>query len=216
MLQMANAITWSPQLRSRATDLCELRGDTIRIFNNMRDQIDDLPEGQEYPDSPDAFFILGGYSWKMNRFRIWLLHFDAHQKKFTYRRAKKWKGVRGHKQICLTGSNVVEAKQRIIDLLRKRKRLSIGGFDMEPFEVLRDMIRDDRYKEIGGPPQMIKIYRSMNTRPYSIFWPNRESLKVSFLGRQLLDYEKIDSKVLDPDSLELEDLPPYSLRKINR
>lgn len=212
MLQMANAIASFPQSRSRAMDLCDMKGHTVRVFNHMRDQIHDLPKGQNQPETPDALFLLAGYSWQKERFCIWLLHFDARTKKFTYRPTRGWRGVKGHKLISLTGENADEAKQRIIDLLRKRKRLTVGGFDMEPFEVLRDMIRDGTYPMIGGPPQMLKIYRHMNVRPYAIFWPNRESMRISLLGRPLLKYEVIEHLVLDPDTLKLEEPPSYELR----
>lgn len=190
-----------------------MKGHTIRVFNHMRDQFHDLPTAKKNPDPPGALFLLGGYSWKKERFYIWLLHFDPQAKKFTYRPSKLWKGVKGHKQIYLTGNHVDEAKHRIINLLRGRKKLTVGGFDMEPFEVLRDMIREKKYPEIGGPPQMLKIYRHMNTRPYAIYWPDRNSMKISYLGRPLLDYENPEYGVFNPDSLEIEKLPSFNNRQ---
>ena len=103
----------------------------------------------------------------------------------------------------MAGDYVVEAKERLVTLLRERRRLTVGGFDMEPFEVLRDMIRDSSFSTIGGPPQMLKIYRHMNTRPYAIYWPDRAAQSMSYMGRPMLDYETVEHGVLDPDSLEL-------------
>lgn len=213
MIQMANAIASFPASRSRAMDLCDMKGHTIRVFNHMRAQMHDLPNGRSNPDPPDAYFLLAGYSWRKQRFYIWLLHYDAHTQRFTYRPTRRWGGVRGHKQIYLTGDYVDEAKRRIVQLLRDRQRLTVGGFDMEPFEVLRDMIRDGTHPHIGGPPQMLKIYRHMNTRPYAIYWPNKDSLQVTLFGRPLLDYETTESLVLNPDTLEMEDIPPFEQRR---
>jgi len=207
MIQMANAIASHPPSRSRAMDLCDMKGHTVRVFNHMRAQIHDLPNNQTTADPPDAYFILAGYSWRKQRFYIWRLHHDASIGKFTYSPVRLWSSVRGKKQIGFAGDYVPEAKERLIDLLRARKRLTVGGFDMEPFEVLRDMIRDGQHPHIGGPPQMVKIYRHMNVKPYAIYWPNREAGSLSLLGRPLLDYEVTQGLVLDPDTLVMEPCP---------
>ena len=73
---------------------------------------------------------------------------------------------------------------------------------MEPFEILRDMIRDDKYSSIGGPPQVMKVYCHMNSMPFCVYWPDRQSGKLSFLGRPLLGYESTEYLAIDPDTLE--------------
>jgi hypothetical protein len=84
---------------------------------------------------------------------------------------------------------------------------------MEPFEILRDMIRERTHPLIGGAPQMLKIYRHMNTKPYAIYWPNKDSLRITLFGRPLLDYETTESLVLNPDSLEMEKIPAFEERR---
>ena len=73
---------------------------------------------------------------------------------------------------------------------------------MEPLEVLREICRDPAFPEIGGAPQVVKIYRHMNCMPYAVFWPNRKSQTITFMGRPLLRYEMTSYMVIDPDSLE--------------
>lgn len=201
MLQMQAAISMYPKSRSRAMDFLELRHHTLEVFNGMRQYIGDLPRNQKEPDPPQTLFILAGFSWRSSKFAIWLLHFDAHIKRFTYRPATSWKGSDGKKKIAFAGDYVEEARTRLVNVLRERDKLTVGGFDMEPFEVLRDMLRDDQHPCIGGAPQLVKIYRHMNCLPFGIYWPNRASGKVSLLGRPLLDYETSTYKVLDPDTL---------------
>lgn len=44
---------------------------------------------------------------------------------------------------------------------------------MEPFEVLRDMLREKnevKYPLIGGSPQLIKIYKHLNRTPIAVKW----------------------------------------------
>lgn len=202
LLQIRSAIEFHRRSLTRAQDLTDLKGHLLRVVNDMCSQIDDLPVGQTVPDDPDADFLLGGYSWKLRRFVLWTLHFDAHHKKFAYRPAKNWTGVKGKRVFAFVGDSLAEAKDRLISILRARGKLTTGGFDMEPFEVLRDMIRDRVDPRIGGPPQIVKVYRHLNATPYGVYWPKRKGGKVTLLGRPLLAYEKTQLLVLDPDDLD--------------
>ncbi|MBL8217609.1 MAG: hypothetical protein JNL62_00180 [Bryobacterales bacterium] len=206
MLSMASTIEDYPKSRTRATDIHDVKGHSLRVFNHLRTFISDLPTGQAESDPSKAEFIFGGFSWRQKKFAIWLLHYDSHIQRFTFRPASTWRGGTGNKQIMFAGDYVEEAKVRLIDLLKSRGKLTTAGFDMEPFEVLRDMIRDRSFRLIGGAPQVFKIYEFMNSQPYGVFWPSRQSGKVTILGRPLLDYEVTDHLVLDPDTLETHDL----------
>ncbi len=203
MLSMASAIGDYPKSSSRGMDLYDVKGHTLRVFNHLRDFISDLPRGQIMPDPPEAEFIFGGYSWRRKKFAIWLLHYDGNIKRFTFRRASTWRGGAGNKAIIFAGDYVEEAKERLVSLLRTRGTLTTKGFDMEPFEVLRDMIRDGKHPLIGGAPQVLKVYEFMNTQPFAVFWPNRTSQSITLLGRPLLPYEVTSRLVLDPDTLHV-------------
>jgi hypothetical protein len=202
MLSMASAIGDYPKSRSRGMDIYELKGHTLRVFNHLRNFISDLPRGQTVPDPPRVQFVFGGYSWRKKRFAIWLLHYESHLKKFTFRPASNWRGGTGNKKIMFAGDYVDDAKRRLVALLRSRGKLTTKGFDMEPFEVLRDMIRDGRHPLIGGAPQVLKVYEFMNIQPYAVFWPNRISGSITLMGRPLLPYEMTSRLVLDPDTLD--------------
>ncbi|MFI5091108.1 MAG: hypothetical protein ACHP7P_13715 [Terriglobales bacterium] len=201
MLQLSSAIAHYGKSRSRALDVFDLKGHTLRVFNKMRSLISDLPSGRESPDPPDTRFILGGYSWKKKKFAIWVLHFNAYSKAFVFHPVTPWRAS-GRKQVAIEGDHVPEAKKLLIEKLRAAGKISSGGFDMEPFEVLRDMIRSGDYPSIGGPPQLVKIYEHMNVVPYGVYWPNRESGEVTMLGRPLLAYETPERRILDPDTLK--------------
>jgi hypothetical protein len=74
--------------------------------------------------------------------------------------------------------------------------------DMEPFEVVRDMLRDPGHAEtIGGAPQVVKVYQYMRTAPLGVYWPQKAGGEVYLQGRACLGYERIDRWVLDPDTL---------------
>jgi hypothetical protein len=144
MLQLSSPIAHYGKSRSRALDIFDLKGHTLRVFNEMRALISDLPHRCDEPEIPDTRFILAGYSWKRKKFAIWVLRFNAHLRKFSFHPITPWKAS-GRKQIAIEGDHVDEAKRRLIEKLKTASKLSQGGFDMEPFEVLRDMIRSNAY-----------------------------------------------------------------------
>jgi hypothetical protein len=203
MLQAYNAILNFEKLRTRATDLGHLRGYLVRVFNHSREFISHFPVGQSQPDPPEAVFMLAGYSWRSKVFRIWTLHYDASIRRFTFRPAKPWQGQAGEqsKMIAFVGDDepVQQAKSLLLERLRATGRLQQGGLNMEPFDVLRDIIRSTRFPSVGGAPQIVKIYEHMNATPLGVHWPSKASGQVSLLGRPLMRYERVSSGVLDPD-----------------
>ena len=128
-------------------------------------------------------------------------HFDQSIDQFTFRPASPWLGVDGERLLAIAGEAGADFKRRLIELLKVRGKLESGGFDMEPFEVLRDIIRQAFEPSIGGPPQLLKVYRHMNVTPFTVYWPDGASGKRTILGRTLLPYEVPPTGVLDPDSL---------------
>jgi hypothetical protein len=76
----------------------------------------------------------------------------------------------GNKIAFVGDAEVVKAaKRRLVALTFARygyfKKMP---FDMEPFEVLRDMLRSNQYSSIGGAPQLVKIYEHMNATPFGV------------------------------------------------
>lgn len=203
MLQLYLAIDAHSPLRDRAMDIHEMKNHALKVFNSMRDSVHTYAKGY---DIPDTTFILGGYSWFYKSFSIWHIHFKASEKRFVARPAKKWIG--NFEKIIFAGDWARKGERRLIELLQQRHQLtSYGsnthGFNMEPFEVLRDILRESKSEDsVGGPPQLIKVYQHMNCRPIGIYWPDKASQKVSLVGRPLLDYENTDYWILDPDTLE--------------
>ena len=187
-----------PRLMNRNMDLHVLRGHTINVFNNVRDSVFNYVEGTQYPQLK---FILGGYSWIRKTFSVWLITFDAAKEEFVFSSLPKHR----KRKVWFIGDDeyVKEARQKLNQLLLKRDKLN-QSLDMEPFEIIRDMLRlhaSDPRATIGGPPQLIKIYQYIHTQPFGVYWPNKKSSQVSILGRSLLDYERPSYPILDPDKL---------------
>lgn len=126
MTQMASAIEQYPQSRSREMDITHMKGHTLRIWNRMIQEIEDLPSGYESAN-PNSVFVLSGYSWKQKKFYIWLLHYDNEISKYTYKPVRKWEGIDGYKKVAITGDRRLEAKDKLREILEEKGKLRKGG-----------------------------------------------------------------------------------------
>ncbi|MFC7048329.1 hypothetical protein [Emcibacter nanhaiensis] len=202
--QAIDGIRLYPPAVSRAMDITDLKGHLVRLFNHSRSFISNLPHGQISPSPPEAVFVLSGYSWKMKEFRIWKLHFDSNIDKFTFRPTTPWQGQNDNskKVIAFNGDEdaVAEAKDMLVEMLKSKDKIDKGSFNMEPFCILRDIIRSNRFPSVGGPIQMVKIYEHANVAPVGIFWPTKEDGNICIFGRPIMDYEKMPWGIIDPDN----------------
>ena len=105
----------------------------------MLDQISDLPSLEKRVD-PEAILLLAGFCWSEKQFRIWILYFNQSLRRFTFRRATPWRGSASRgKVLAVVGDEVGEAKDRLISMLREQRTLTVGGFNLEPLQVLKSM-----------------------------------------------------------------------------
>ena len=185
ILQVVNTVTSWAKAENRGQPLEELKGHLLRVLNRMLDEVTDPPT---QPDVPDAFFLFAGFSWKSQKFLLWTLHFDAHLGRFTFRPATRWKGGNTAKVLALVGDELDEAKRRLTELLRASGKLKGGGFDMKPLQVLVEMVDSTAFQSIGGPVQVVKVYRHLQV---VLFVVERNGVR-SLLGRPLLDDERPD------------------------
>lgn len=200
LLQAMAVVKQHPRVESRAMDLLELKGHLIRVLNSMISQLVELPEKED----PPVQFLFSGWSWRNSAFVSWVLHFDPHIARFTHRPTRGWSGPNQAKHLSFIGDHFDEFREILLSKLRETGKISSGSFDMEPFEALRDLLRQKDHHAIGGAPQLVKIYRHANATPHAIYWPNRDTGRVSILGRPLLDYEASQYPLLDPDTLQVQ------------
>jgi len=201
MLQIVNSINLHPRTLDRTIDIVHLKGHMARVWRSMRDFIHSLPRGQTVPDPYDVTFMFGGYSWREKDFRFWRM--TSTGTTFTSENPKRWGPDYTTLRIHFFGDEpaVADAKKRLAKLMLERGKLPGGDFDMEPFEVLRDIIRSGVHNSVGGPPQMAKSYEHMNTVPFAIYWPDRASGHATVLGRPLMEYELPRWPIVDPDNI---------------
>jgi len=220
MMAMALAVEHHAPARERAMDIVELKSHTIKVFNHIVDAglTTEVPELED----PDAEFILGGYSWRNQRYELWEIAYNRKDCTFEAQPARAVRYVthpgkvaftrdrrlvrRSVARVAFAGDWKREAAKRLRELLASRvvDKTAVPLLEFEPFEVVRDLLREaPRDATIGGAPQVVRIDQHINSRPIAVFWPSRQKNRVTLLGRPSLEYENLDSWILDPDSLEI-------------
>jgi hypothetical protein len=207
MIQLQQAIHSYSPLLDRATDFSKLRKHALNIFNSMAASLKDYVGGTEIPNTQ---FIIAGYSWYRRRFEIDILTYNKGEKRFI--RYTTFKGIGNFGRIMFSGDWARVARQRLIQILRERygnesvtpqsplKR----KFDMEPFQVLREIVSNSTPRDtVGGAPQILKITLYMECRRLAVYWPDKKSGEVFLGGRRLLEYENIDNWILDPYTFKI-------------
>lgn len=227
MHQVANAISTYEKSATRAQDIVVLKSHVLKVFEGLKRSVHDAAGSEGIPS---AEFLFGGYSWVRKEFLIWRIHYhvpNLHtppkglhaQRKLIEERsgfiatpAKAWAGqpwiISGDEEFA------IEGRRRLAKILIERGKaphqVKNFKFDWEPFEVVRDMLREveaDPYKyrnaDIGGAPQVLKIYEHLNARYLGIDWgKDDEGVTRTFVcGRRTLGYETPSLWILNPDTL---------------
>jgi len=208
IIQIQQAIQQHTPLKNRAIDYRRFRNHMMRIFNSMISQFANYVPGLEHPQTA---FLVGGYSWFYKEFKLDLITYDKSIKQFVKRSCES--GIGNFGKVLFAGDKSKEAYRRLLEMLKERhgvesvsrtSKVSIK-FHMEPFEVLRDLLRENKAgSSIGGPPQITTVSQHMNTMQTAVYWPSKQDGSIYLGGRPIFDYENIDSWVLDPDTFQKE------------
>ena len=212
LLQLSNSASNYEKALSREIDISALRTHFIKIIESMHTTVTDFPSGRHGIDPTDFVIVFAGYSAQAKEFKAWRLFFDKSERKFLHRplsfHATRTKST---KSFLFAGDHVKEAVDLLYEKLTDRKKLTTGTLDMEPLEVLVDMIESPEFKSIGGPPQLVKVYSFANVLPMNVFWPRNHPTCIAHFGRPLLPYEGSKYACLDLNDNSL--WSPYEATK---
>jgi hypothetical protein len=187
MLQAVNYVSSYDRASNRLLSLDELRGQLERVFNSMMQQLSEpSSKGQERPE--DAVLLLAGYDWRAQAHRLWTIRYRTDDPGFRSHRHNLRRRGNLASRFRFVGDDVAEAKRRLVLRLQEGGKWPSGGLDFEPLQVLAEMVRSADYPSIGGFPQLVKVYRSLNVKRFAVEFDGQSS----FMGRLLLDYENLD------------------------
>jgi hypothetical protein len=220
MHQLALAIDSHAPIRRGSLDLSALKSHTLKIFDGLADQITSSPLlSMAMSTDPEANFLFGGYSWVKKCFEIWSISYRASEKRFVAAPARwisysEYTGgcvfrsktdlpcIRAIGRIAFAGDQAPTAIKKLSEILSYNSSNIPTKLDMEPFQVVRDMLRNQNHPEtIGGAPQLTKVYQYMKSAPLGIYWPTKQRGVVHLQGRPILGYERTERWALDPDTL---------------
>ena len=191
MLQMNRAIETHPAMVERRFDVTQV----ATLFEDVLNQMIGLVK----TESPDSLldslrrttFLLSGYSWKLSEFRIWHYRWSDSESRYKKNRCRTVGPASANQTFVFIGDAAKRARNKLISQLTQDFTRSRGaGLNMEPLNILEHFINDPADDDVGGAPQVVKVYRHMNVEPFAVIWPNSSAGVPTFAGRPLLDYEK--------------------------
>ena len=229
MLQLSLAIDAFAPARTRGVELPAVRSHALNIFNAMSERITTEVRGSEanFTD-PGATFLLGGYNWRSKSFELWPIKFDstahhyvAHagsilcwdkrERKLAFHTDPR-KRHRPIGMMAFAGDQAGAARKMLFSRLTKRieEGENIDRLRMEPFEVIRDLLRNPGEQKppnsqtIGGPPQLLRVSQSSQASSFAVYWTVNGKRRLHLQGRPCLSYEILDTFSIDPDDLKVE------------
>lgn len=215
LLQIKASLDGHEETRSRILDIVHLKAHIEKVIESLRSKVTDLPSKDG--TNREFKFLLAGYSWKTSVFRMWTFRYDVATGDFNAHSARKSGNFIFMSDQDANEKRAVHALMRTIE---RDPKASLKQLNWQPLEVLLKIIQDPVVADIGGPPQLVKIYKHANTQAINVIWPKEEvvesesrerKFEVTHLGRPLLGYERSRYLSLDPDTLEL--VEPWNVAK---
>lgn len=200
-------------LRERAVDYLDACKKIVRMLNESLNFVSNAAHPSM--EVPACTFIFAGYSVRKQDFIINRVVFNSNKKKFEIRPSRKING----ELLAIIGDNgpVSEISNRL-SKIQKKHTANDFKLDMTPSEVFTKVLSSGKYQEIGGAPQVTKIYQNMNQQHIAVYWPPNlphDNQKIYLRGRQLGEYESLDYPwVFDPlaNKLYWHDFSPIAMQ----
>ena len=150
---------------------------------------------------PECSFIFAGYSARRKYFFIRRIVYHQKNGRFESRSSQK---VAGEQIVFIGDEDPVRATVRYI---HENKNEYDGRLAMIPAKAFLDTLLSKKYPEIGGAPQVAKIYQNMTQRHFGVYWPPHlpnEEQRIYLRGRRLNPFDVLDHQWLfDPETARL-------------
>lgn len=189
-------------LRDRVLDLADAYELIIQLLNESLSFVSD----PAHPSMavPDCSFIVAGYSARRRDFFVRRIVFHRKNKRFESRLPRE---VGGDFITYIGDKEPVSAMVRHISEHRKKVKSTNKRLDMLPAEAFHAVLSAKHFPEIGGAPQVAKVYQHMGQRHFGVYWPpnlRSEEQDIFLRGRRLRKFDVLDHPwVYDPPSAKL-------------
>lgn len=202
-------------LRDRVVDVADLCDQILQMLNESLSFVRD----PAHPSMalPDCSFVFAGYSARKKDFFLRRIKFQSKIKKFLPTHPKSY----GGELVTYVGDEEpVKAAVRRMSEIHKQSKVKRPRLDMAPAVAFFEVLSSKKFRDIGGAPQVTKLYEHMNTRHFGVYWPPNvpnEEQDIFLRGRRLKPYEVLDHPwVYDPALTKLwwHDFSPDQLRDV--
>lgn len=155
-------------------------------------------KGEAAAEAPGCEFLLAGWSWRLNSFRIYRYTFDKTNWRFTGNStgARLPRALRGPGRGTWFAT-IGDGGKRLQGALARAYGLgSISGpLGYHPLEALYRQTQDAAKTEdsVGGPVQVSKVYRSIRVEHFAV----RTMTGLYVSGRPVLPYENLDLRAIE-------------------
>lgn len=200
--QISSYVESFVNLRDRVIDIVDAFDLIIKMLNEAITFVSD-PVDRSLR-IPDCSFIFAGYSARRKHFFIKRIVFDEARNKFEGRASPKNSG----EQLVFIGDiEPRRAAMRYINEHQKKTKKYVNELGMLPARAFLETLKSKKYREIGGAPQVAKIYQNMTQRHFGVYWPpdlQNDEQKIYLRGRRLSPFDVLDHQwVFDPEAERL-------------
>lgn len=177
-------------MRERVVDFIDAQKKIVSVINESLHFISDAADPSL--EIPDCTFIFAGFSARKQDFIINKIAFNPKVRKFEIKPPKKVNG----ELLAVIGDQrpVSEIFRYMSDLKIKHSNID-DSLNTIPYEAFIKVLSSKKFREIGGAPQLTKLYQNMNQQHFGVYWPPElpaEEQKIYLRGRELGKYEALD------------------------
>jgi hypothetical protein len=207
MIQLKNSVAANPKMGSRFQRLEVFKEILVKTLNRM------MVRKSNY-EVPDVNFLFGGFCWSRQCFKIWKIEYRENDKQFFAKQLTNGVWQKGDLPVFFIGDYLDDAKQQLIALLKTRAGFTEKNYvDMEPLEVISAMLRSPNLERdtncIGGPLQLLKVYKSLNRVPFGVTWPIEGTKQTTLFGMPVYSLSGFPYPIIDPVSLKISNSNSY-------
>lgn len=189
-------------LRDRVIDIVDVYQQIIQMLNQSLSFVSEPAHAMMAV--PDCEFIFAGFSVRRRSFFVRRIAFHRDRKRFEGINPKSY----GGESVTFIGDkDPVNATVRRISEILNAGTANCAKLGMAPAEAFFEVLSSKRFRDIGGAPQVTKLYEHMNQRHFGVYWPPdapKVEQDIYLRGRRLQPYEVLDHPwVYEPSTTKL-------------
>lgn len=202
-------------LRDRVIDIADVYQQVLKMLNQSLSFVSEPAHAMMAV--PDCAFIFAGFSARRRNFFVRRISFHPDRKRFEATHPRSY----GGESVAFIGDKgPVNATVRRMSEILKAGKADYPKLGMTPAEAFFEVLSSNRFRDIGGAPQVTKVYEHMNQRHFGVYWPPDvpcADQHIYLRGRRLQPYEVLDHPwVYEPSTTKLvwHDFSPDQRRAI--